>query len=318
MPPPPHNPPAVFWRFPYKLTRCLDPSGSAVDTYAHPPRPLPSKPNPNPPTLIHFTPPSRYKIPPKLNPTLNSKPKPPHTLRFFFPFHFFLLLLRCFRFSLERRVCDGRAERWRRGDVDGRGAPAVRAAAAAARGGGGGAGRGGGYMGDVVGVVVARGGVPARWWRPADACGGGVVEGREGEARWRRRRGGEGGRWWRWGRGGGGGVAAGEHPRLVEDPRHGVRRQGERGRSRGAVAVGRARRRRGVPRGLGLGPAARAPPLPGARRRVLLRPRGRRPHAQGPRPPPRPQRHLGEDRLPGLTPSSSTTTTAAAAAVILP
>ncbi|BAT11335.1 Os10g0481000 [Oryza sativa Japonica Group] len=231
MPPPPHNPPAVFWRFPYKLTRCLDPSGSAVDTYAHPPRPLPSKPNPNPPTLIHFTPPSRYKIPPKLNPTLNSKPKPPHTLRFFFPFHFFLLLLRCFRFSLERRVCDGRAERWRRGDVDGRGAPAVRAAAAAARGGGGGAGRGGGYMGDVVGVVVARGGVPARWWRPADACGGGVVEGREGEARWRRRRGGEGGRWWRWGRCGGGGVAAGEHPRLVEDPRHGVRRQGERGRS---------------------------------------------------------------------------------------
>lgn len=105
-------------------------------------------------------------------------------------------------------------------------------------------------MGDVVGVVVARGGVPARWWRPADACGGGVVEGREGEARWRRRRGGEEGRWWRWGRGGGGASLPVNIPdwSKILGTEYGGR--GAR-RGRGAVAVGRARRRRGVPRGLG-------------------------------------------------------------------
>nr|BAJ96722.1 predicted protein [Hordeum vulgare subsp. vulgare] len=67
-----------------------------------------------------------------------------------------------------------------------------------------------------------------------------------------------------------------------------------------AVAVGRSRGRVPGPRRPAVGAAARAAHVPGARRGVFLRARGRRAHAQGPRPPPRPQRHLGEDRLPGL------------------
>lgn len=59
-------------------------------------------------------------------------------------------------------------------------------------------------------IVVALGDVPA--WRPTDACGDDVKGGKRGGG------GGAGA----WGGGRGDAVTAGEHPRLVEDPWHGV------------------------------------------------------------------------------------------------
>lgn len=66
-------------------------------------------------------------------------------------------------------------------------------------------------------IFVALGDVPA--WRPTDACGDDVEGGKRGGG------GGAGA----WGGGRGDAVTAGEHPRLVEDPWHGVRRQGSTG-----------------------------------------------------------------------------------------
>lgn len=71
-------------------------------------------------------------------------------------------------------------------------------------------------------IIVALGDVPA--WRPTDACGDDVEGGGKrggGGGAGARKGGGEGGR--------GDAVTAGEHSRLVEDPWHGVQRQGSTG-----------------------------------------------------------------------------------------